>query len=289
MEYMSHKKSFIMLDEQNRNFALDKQKQIRGYIKLETGGNRGSLRVGAENLRCFERGSYVYKLILFGKKHEKTIYKIVGNLMISSRGRGETYLRINPADVDGNGNSLDYFTIAIIVAVSATDNREPLHPILRGMLEAKIEAAGKKKPESYNNYYNHYVLQCCEAIEHKKELYDRLIPFKEDRTGADWRRIVNLGKFPLVSPGAQYTMSRYRHFIFGLSEDYYFVGVPGRYLENEQPDGGNSGFVLWQPIMGAECYCADAEGASLKNRQVAYGYWIAAVNRSNGSIEQFGK
>ena len=97
--------------------------------------------------------------------------------------------------------------------------------------------------------------------------------------------MVNLGKFPMVSPGAQYMISRYRHFIFGNGEDYYFIGVPGRFLENEQPEQGASGFVLWQPIMGAENYRADREGASLADRQVAYGYWIAAVRKDSGSIE----
>ena len=83
-------------------------------------------------------------------------------------------------------------------------------------------------------------------------------------------------------------ISRYRHFIFGIDNRHYFIGVPGRFLEKEQPDGGKSGFVLWQPIIGAEGYRADEEGASLKNRQVAYGYWIAAINRQTGIIEDLG-
>lgn len=288
MEYMSRKKSFVMLEEQNHNFALDKTRPVKGYIKLETGDGQGAVRVGADNLRCFEHSGYVYKLLLFGKKNEKTIYKIAGDLLLSSRGRGETYLRIDPADVDGNGNSLELFSIAIVVAVSTTDKREPLHPILKGTLEKgerkkKVKAA--KQTVSYSGYYNQYVLQCCQAIEERAEIYDRMIPFKMDKTQAQWRRVVNLGKFPMVSPGAQYMISRYRHFIFGNGEDYYFIGVPGRFLENEQPEQGASGFVLWQPIMGAENYHADREGASLADRQMAYGYWIAAVRKDSGSIE----
>ena len=289
MECMSHKKSFVMLEEQNRNFALDKQRQIRGYLKLETGLNGGAVRAGVENLRSFEQGSYVYKLILFGKKNEKTLYKIVGDLLVSSRGKGETYLRVNPENMDGNGNGLSCFTIAIIVAVSTTDTREPLHPVLKGELNTKQKMACRKESVTYDSYYNQYVLQCCRAIENKKELYNSLIPFKADCTRAEWLRVVNLGKFPVVSPGAQYTMTRYRHFIFGTGAKHYFIGVPGRYLESEQPDEGKSGFVLWQPIMGAEGFHAQQQGAAMKDRQVAYGYWIAAVNRTTGSIEDFRK
>lgn len=289
MEYMRRKKSFVMLQEQNHNFALDKTRPVKGYIKLETGDGQGAIRVGADNLRCFEHGSYIYKLLLFGKKNEKTIYKIAGDLILNSRGRGETYLRIDPADVDGNGNSLELFTIAIVVAVSSSDRREPLHPILKGDLEKEertkaVRAA--KQTISYDSYYNRYVLQCCQAIQDRVEMYDRTIPFKEDKTKASWRRVVNLGKFPMVSPGARYMISRYRHFIFGEDENHYLIGVPGRYLQQEQPEQGASGFVLWQPIMGAENYRADRENASLADRQVAYGYWIAAVNKQTGSIER---
>lgn len=105
-----------------------KQRPIKGYLKIETGGERGAVRIGADNLRYFERGGYVYKLLFFGKKNEKTIYKIVGSLLLSSRGRGETYLRLNPVDVDGKGNGLEHFQIAVVAAVSTTDSREPLHP-----------------------------------------------------------------------------------------------------------------------------------------------------------------
>ena len=62
-------------------------------------------------------------------------------------------------------------------------------------------------------------------------------------------------------------------------------GLFWRGREQEQPDQGRSGFVLWQPILGAEGYHADAKDAPLKNRQVAYGYWIAAINRKTGEIE----
>ncbi len=290
MEYLDHRKSFIMLEEQSRNFAMDQDRPIRGYLKIETGGNRGSVRIGAENLRFFERKTYIYKLILFGRKHERTIYKIMGDLLPSSRGKGETYFRIEPADLDGKGNALGSFSIATVVAVSMADHREPLHPVLRGRLEHK-ERRGcrKRRCRSFNVFYDQHIIECCQAIEHKKEMYDKTIPFREDRTGADWRRVVNLGKFPVISPGAQYMIARYRHFIFGTDERYYYVGVPGRYLEQEQPDEGKSGFVLWQPIVGAETYHADEEDAPLSSRQVAYGYWIAAIHRESGRIEDIWK
>lgn len=289
MECINHKKSFIMLEEQSRNFAVDKKKPVKGYVKLQTGGSRGSIRVGVENLRYFQRGGYIYKLIFFGKRKEKTIYSIIGNLLVSTSGRGETYFTINPLDMDGNGNGLNRFTIAIIVAVSTENYREPLHPVLEGAVEIEDTRRCKKRCGTFNEYYNRHILQCCRTIERKKELYSRTIPFKEDRLEAEWWKVVNLSTFPIVSPGAQRMTLRYRHYIFGLTETFYYIGVPGRYLEEEQPEEGSSGFVLWQPIMGAEVYCADREGASLENRQIAYGYWIAGIRRETGDIEDLRK
>lgn len=285
MECINHKKSFIMLQEQNRSFALDKKQPVKGYLKLQMGAGRASIRAGVENLKCFERGSYIYKLIFFGKKHEKTIYSIVGNLLVSAGGKGETYFRINPHDMDGNGNGLSSFTIAIIVAVSTSNYREPLHPVLEGAVELPETRRCRRGCGPFNRYYNQYILRCCKAIEQKKELYGRTVPFKEDKLDAEWRRIPNLSAFPLISPDSRSMICRYRHFIFGITETFYYIGVPGRYLEQEQPEEGSSGFVLWQPIRGAEVYCADREEASLEDRQIAYGYWIAGIRRDTGDIE----
>ena len=285
MEYKSHKKNFIMLEEQSRNFAYDKKRPIRGYLKIETGCCRASIRIGAENLQYFDRDTYIYKLIFFGKKNERTIYKIMGSVLINSRGNGETYLKMDPANVDGRGNSLEDFTIDILAAVSMTDRREPLHPVLKGSIQLKEKPVYKEEQASFNGYYNQYILRCCREIERKSELYSKMVPFSEDCTGADWIRVVNLGKFPFISPGAHYMMSKYRHFIFGTGQERYYVGIPGRFLKEEQPEKGKSGFVLWQPIVGAEVYHADSKEASLEARQVAYGYWIAGINRQTGVIE----
>jgi hypothetical protein len=56
---------------------------------VETGNNKGALRCIVQNLRYFEKGDYIYKLILFGKKGERTIHAIMGNLLVNRQGNGE--------------------------------------------------------------------------------------------------------------------------------------------------------------------------------------------------------
>ena len=77
-----------------------------------------------------------------------------------------------------------------------------------------------------------------------------------------------------------YFATQYRHYLFGARPDengraerYYFA-VPGRFMKEEQPDGGRSGFLCWQPVKGAE------------GPGTGYGYWIVAVNAVTGHIEE---
>lgn len=287
MDYTKYKKSVVVLKEQSKDFALEKGHPVTGYVKLETGENRGAVRVGAENLKESGKDNYIYKLILFGKYKEKNIYKVLGGLPIGKDGKGESYLNFNPKDMDGKGNPLDHFNVALLVAVSQSNLKEPLHPILRGSLIANEEEPPKGKIKKYNDYYNHYILTRCNTMAGRKDRYDRILPFKEDQTNAEWLRVSGANKFPVVSPDTQYILSKYRHFIFGIGKNHYYLGVPGRYLEKEQPEGGKSGFTLWQPIIGAENLNAKGKNAPIKNRQAAYGYWIMTINKETGMIEEF--
>ena len=64
----------------------------------------------------------------------------------------------------------------------------------------------------------------------------------------------------------------------------FFFGIPGRFLDEEQPDGGRSGFTSWQPIRGADPVFESYRKGERSNRN-AYGYWIVAVDGKTGSID----
>ena len=372
MNYVKYNRTFVMMDEQSSQFAAKASAPIKGYLKVETGNNKGALRCVVQNLKYFEKGDYIYKLILFGKKGEKTIHTIIGNLVVNRQGNGESYFRFLPLDVDGKGNSYHNFTTAIIAAASTRDNREPLHPVLKGdtftedepfqtefkqvdeelekgqssefdeiiskidkivedmeealeetdkpaaareedvpadVREEDLSAAGAMEKEqaaaappkeekerivtkkTYNNFYNEYILNACAHTCRIAEFYEDVAPFEKDRTGAKWKKIVNITNLPLVSPGAHYFATQYRHYIFGAKPDEngyatrFFFGIPGRFLDEEQPDGGRSGFTYWQPIRGAEHVYGSTRKGERGNRN-AYGYWIVAVDGKTGNIEE---
>jgi hypothetical protein len=139
MNYVKYNRTFVMLEEQNRQFAEKESAPVKGYLKVETGNNKGALRCIVQNLKYFEKGDYIYKLILFGKKGERTIHTIIGNLVINRQGNGETYFRFLPMDIDGKGNAYHHYTTAIIAAASTQDSKEPLHPVLKGVTFSEVE------------------------------------------------------------------------------------------------------------------------------------------------------
>lgn len=402
MEYTKYNKSMVLLSEENRDFAAKTEQAIYGNLRVETGNNKGAISLSVQNLRFFERNRYIYKLILFGEKKERTIHAVIGSLILNRFGSGENYFRFDPNDVDGRGGKLEDYAVAIVAAVSMRDNKEPLHPVLKGKLSSlgsNVMAAGsekgrnsrggteieekkeisekeniekrkmednkpkdinrrtteknvpqgrptnknngsnhrnstpkenremrehrdnreirenrennsrkafkeereifddalspspyeiaditKKKKNTYNKYYNQYLKEVCGKTAKAAELYDSIVPFTKDKTGAQWKRIANVNNLPLVSPGATWGATKYRHYIFGESVDVYYLGIPGRFINEEQPEGGKSGFVLWQPIVGAESLGATKADCSLENKMTAYGYWITAIDKETGDI-----
>lgn len=288
MDFSKVKKSPILLQEENRRFALDKTQKIHGHMKLENDADKGLIVVLAENVKFFPQGEYVYKLIFAGTKKEKRHYHLVGTLSLNAYGTAEGSFRINPQNLDGHGMALWDFSTAIIAATSTINSRESLHPVLKGSIEIPSEPKAPRTitPKDYSPFYNRIVLENCINIAKSQQKFTDIIPFRRDLTKAEWKKVTDCSLFPMIAPGAQPPMKQYGHFLFGWSKSHYFLGIPGRFFPKEQPDQGNSGFVFWQPILGMEETEADSSLSIDQRREKQYGYWIAAINRYNGHIEE---
>lgn len=327
MNYIKYNRSLVMMEEQTNKFASKASAPIKGYLKVETGNNKGALRCNVQNLKYYEKGDYIYKLILFGKKGEKTIHTIIGSLMVNRQGNGETYFRFQPLNIDGKGNTYHDYSTAIIAAASTFDEKEALHPVLKGITisendpfqaelfeiadaimedqeqdieeideESQTEAANipdrTVTKKVYNSFYNEYILNSCAHTCRVAEFYDDVNPFYKDKTDARWKKIVNIANLPIVSPGAHYFATQYHHYIFGAKADEngipvkYYFGIPGRFVDEEQPDGGKSGFTYWQPIHSEDGFTAGDDTSEMAARKMSYGYWILAVDGKSGDIEE---
>ncbi|MDO4553375.1 MAG: hypothetical protein Q4C22_07560, partial [Bacillota bacterium] len=131
VDYEKYRRSFIMLAPQGGDGAAEGS-QAEGCLKVETGNNKGALRCVVKNLNYGQEDAYDYQLLFLGKKKEKIIHALFGQIKINGKGNGEAYYRFDPLNMDGKGNAYHDFTVAIVAASSRTDPREPLHPVLRG-------------------------------------------------------------------------------------------------------------------------------------------------------------
>ena len=315
MNYLKYNRSFVMMEEQNRDFAA-KEAPIKGYLKVETGNYKGALRCVVQNLKYHSRGDYIYKLILFGKKQGKTLHSVLGSLIINRYGNGETYFRFDPLNLDGKGNRYDDFTVAIVAAASNFDETEPLHPVLKGLNHAAQEDSPsfeldqlntfdepqEEKPEPkeaeegvvlvqgeslaqseravFNSYYNEHLLQFCDYVCTTETNFDDVLPFDLDRTGAKWKKVPGTETLPLVSPGAHYFAKLYKHFLFGAKPDADGVAVEFFFavpgrFAKEE-----------QPDGGRSGFTYWQPVVGAPHEQSAYGYWILSVNAENGNIQE---
>ena len=58
MDFTNITRKPIMLKEENKRFSFDQDKEMRGYIKLQTDGDKGLIVVTVDNVKFFPRGEY---------------------------------------------------------------------------------------------------------------------------------------------------------------------------------------------------------------------------------------
>lgn len=143
--------------------------------------------------------------------------------------------------------------------------------------------------KTYNAYYTTFVREMADLHIRQKERCRRTVPFEDEWIADNWRRVdadslfsmeagegvaadtAAILQIPVASRDAAALIRKYGHYIFAYNDEYLLLGVPGINGDEEQPEGGESGFTVWQPIKGSELY----------------GYWLTAIDRKNGSIVGF--
>ena len=56
MDFSNVKKSPVLLKEENKRFAFDQSKEMRGYIKLEKDDDKGLIVAVMDNIKFFPHG-----------------------------------------------------------------------------------------------------------------------------------------------------------------------------------------------------------------------------------------
>lgn len=110
--------------------------------------------------------------------------------------------------------------------------------------------------------------------------------FARDETGAIWHKENKIELLQSFCREGVAQAKRHGHFIIGTRGDANFIGIPGRFLIEEQPAGGKTGFTLWQPLKGGEELYANLEEIDEETAAAVYGYWIAGLDGKTLQIRE---
>ena len=145
---------------------------------------------------------------------------------------------------------------------------------MQGLSERAPEAAqqGEKAKETMQVQ--------TEGGEQQPEAAPQALPgiFYADETGAFCHRQTQIALLAQFCPEGAAQAEKHGHFLIGQKGSESFVAVPGRFLRDEQPAGGATGFTLWQPIRGGAALYEDLAHLEDAVTDYLYGYWIARVN-----------
>ena len=110
--------------------------------------------------------------------------------------------------------------------------------------------------------------------------------FSSDETGAAWHREENTEILKQFCREGYAQAKKHGHFIVGSGPNGNYIGIPGRFLIEEQPAGGATGFTLWQPLAGGEELYNNLEDMDEETIQRVFGYWIAAIDSATLRISE---
>lgn len=102
--------------------------------------------------------------------------------------------------------------------------------------------------------------------------------FTSDETASVWHRENNTEILKSFCREGYAMARKYGHFIVGTSQNENYIGIPGRFLIEEQPAGGKTGFTLWQPLRGGEELYNSLDDIGGEEAESIYGYWIACID-----------
>lgn len=223
-----------------------------------------------------------YHLMLMGVDEGELIHRDFGPFFVNQKGEGSFFRKFG-------GPPLDCYTHCLFLAVDRESGKT--ETILSGTMPfyrpADAQAADIQTAASQAEEEDSMKLPgVWREIAEKNAGAERGDVFSKDRdeTQAKWQKITETEQLPEPLKDCSFLIERYGHYLIGRRENRFFVGVPGRFLQAEQPCRENKNFVLWQPIRGGEKFFRDLNEMSEKLQREIFGYWIGEIDRQTGRI-----
>ena len=137
----------------------------------------------------------------------------------------------------------------------------------------------RQDEEKQQNRQNH------ENIQDRDDVDNNV--FSADEAEASWHREENIELLKRFCREGYAQAKKHGHFIVGTGSNGDFIGIPGRFLIEEQPAGGATGFTLWQPLAGGEDLYENLEKIDEETAMQVFGYWIAAIDSKTLKISEY--
>ena len=272
-----YKKHILDLEVLYSGYKLWKDEAIYAYSRIEKYKEKGTIYFTVRNLlpSTVLGFSYnrEYRMVFMGSSEGEVSFVDFGPVYFNKTGECRKYQKFNCKNFDGKGTPFEDFSFCLIVAASKEGS--PEQPMV--LIKAELPFA--------KNYVSGFDDEWKEQIElcQGKEAMD-LFAEEIDETGAKWYRFELEKSCPKHLDTFRVLIDRYQHYVLGVNNDQYFIGIPGRFILEEQPDQGSSGFKLWQPLKGAEKLYTYIEDLSDEEKHDIFGYWIAGIDKINGDF-----
>ena len=137
----------------------------------------------------------------------------------------------------------------------------------------------RQDEEKQQNRQNHENIQARDDVDTNV--------FSADEAEASWHREENIELLKQFCREGYAQAKKHGHFIVGTGSNGDFIGIPGRFLIEEQPAGGATGFTLWQPLAGGEDLYENLEIIDEETAMQVFGYWIAAIDSKTLKISEY--
>ena len=137
----------------------------------------------------------------------------------------------------------------------------------------------RQDEEKQQNRQNHENMQARDDVDTNV--------FSADEAEASWHREENIELLKQFCREGYAQAKKHGHFIVGTGSNGDFIGIPGRFLIEEQPAGGATGFTLWQPLAGGEDLYENLEKIDEETAMQVFGYWIAAIDSKTLKISEY--
>lgn len=245
---------------------------------VESYKDKRSLYFAVSNLlpsaSLLSQGNREYRLILMGVNEGEIIHRDFGSFFVDQKGDGSFFKKFT-------GPALECYTHCLLVSADRADGS--IETIMSGEMPFfhKPEEEMSEEPAGP-----------CQFDVTWKSIFDNVsdknavAAFSEsmDETGAKWYRISSGSQIPAPLTNCRDQVEKYGHYIVGQRESSYYIGIPGRFLQGEQPLREQKCFVLWQPIRGGEKFFKELSELTEKLQEEIFGYWIGGIDTVSGEI-----